>query len=144
MADWERGRPCSCLQYYTVTSPLTPAFLNDAGMNTGSASAVAESRKHVSNGPKYPELGWVCIPLAIETFAHLASQLAVCASMPKGKVSADLYGRLSLMLTQYVASAILAKSLPQPFDLVFKKKKVVLLYYCIIIYAARIKITHYY
>ena len=54
-------------------------------MHAGTAVAVAESRRHVSNGPKCQELGWVCVPLAIViydnwgreahvTFSNLASQ----------------------------------------------------------------------
>ncbi|KAL5489657.1 hypothetical protein EMCRGX_G018775 [Ephydatia muelleri] len=104
-------------------SQFGAAFLNDAG----TATAVAKSCKHVSNGPKCQELGWVCVPLAIEiygnwgreaniTFSCLASRLAVCAALSKNKVTADLYGRLSLILTLSVARAILARSLPQPSD----------------------------
>ena len=88
--------PAAC--NVTVTSPLTPAFLNDAGMNAGTLVAVGET--HI-NGSKCQERGWVCVPLAFETHgnwgreAHitlsysLASRLAVCASLPKGKVTAE-------------------------------------------------------
>ena len=35
----------------TVTSPLTPAVLNEAGMTTGAAAAATEQRKHITNDP---------------------------------------------------------------------------------------------
>ena len=52
------------------------------------------------------------------TFTRLATRLAICASLPKSSVIADLYGRLSLVLNRSIARAILARSLPQPFELV--------------------------
>ena len=46
VADWEGERPAAC--DFTVTSPLTPSFLNDAGMSAGIAAATSESQKDVS------------------------------------------------------------------------------------------------
>ena len=66
VADWERGRPAAW--DVTVTSPLTPTVLNDAGMIT--AAATAQQRKHIANKPKCQELGWECVPLAIETYGN--------------------------------------------------------------------------
>ena len=111
----------------TVSSPLTPALLNEAGMTAGAAAAASEQRKHTANDPKCQGLGWVCVPLAVETYgkwgreAHttltrLVTRLAICVSLPKSRVIADLYGRLSLVLTRSIARAILARSLPQPFE----------------------------
>ena len=68
----------------------------------GVAAANAESRKHDANDPKCVELGWICIPLAVEaygnwgkeaqeTFSQLASLLAVHHSVPKSKAAADIY-----------------------------------------------------
>ncbi|KAL5506519.1 hypothetical protein EMCRGX_G008177 [Ephydatia muelleri] len=54
VADWERGRPAAW--DVTVTSPLTPAFLNEAGMTAGAAAAASEQRKHIANDPKCQEL----------------------------------------------------------------------------------------
>ncbi|KAL5499697.1 hypothetical protein EMCRGX_G011154 [Ephydatia muelleri] len=54
----------------TVTSPLTPATLHDAGNSTGVAAHKAECRKHSSNDPKCQELGWVCVPLAVESYGN--------------------------------------------------------------------------
>ena len=125
VADWERGRPAAW--DVIVASPLTPAVLNEAGMTAGAAAAASEQRKHIANDPKCQELGWVCVPLAVETygnwgreahttFTRLATRLAICVSLPKSKVTADLFGRLSLVLTRSIARAILTRSLPQSFE----------------------------
>ena len=37
-------------------------------MTSGSTAQVAENRKHVSNDAKCSELGWVCVPLAVEAY----------------------------------------------------------------------------
>ena len=50
----------------TITSPLTPITLHEARVTSGSAAQVAENRKHASNNAKCSELGWVCMPLAVE------------------------------------------------------------------------------
>ena len=93
VADWERGRPAAW--DVTVASPLTPAVLNEAGMTAGAAAAASEQRKHIANDPKCQELGWVCVPLAVETygnsgreahttFTRLATRLAhLCFSAEK-------------------------------------------------------------
>ena len=41
-----------------------------------------------------------------------ATRLAICLSLPKSKVTADLFDRLSLVLTRSTARAILTRSLP--------------------------------
>ena len=57
---WDRGKPTAF--DVTVMSSLTPITL---GVAVGEA---AESRKHAANDAKCQELGWSCIPLAIETY----------------------------------------------------------------------------
>ena len=77
---------------------------------------------HDANDPKCVELGWICIPLAVEAywnrgkeaqeiFSQLAYLLAVHHSLPKSKAVADIYGCLNLTLTRSVARAILARDL---------------------------------
>ena len=94
VADWERGRPAAW--DVTVASPLTPAVLNEAGMT---AAAASEQHKHIANEL---HVGWVCVPLAVETygnwgreahttFTRLATRLAICASLPKSKVTALIF-----------------------------------------------------
>ena len=85
-----------------VTSPLNSLILLEAGMSSGAAAHASEIRKHNSNDAKCGELGWVCIPLVVETygawgqeavksFAQLASRLAIACSKPKSVVINDLY-----------------------------------------------------
>ena len=92
IAGWDRGKPAAF--DVTVASPLCPAILMDSSRMSGAASAAAEARKILTNGPKCQELGWTCIPLAVETFcnwgkeAHLtfsrlASHLSIILSSPK-------------------------------------------------------------
>ena len=122
VADWERGRPA-----VWDASPLTPAVLNEAGMTAAAAVAASEQRKHIVNDPKCQELGWVCVPLTVETygnwgreahttFTRLATRLAICVSPLISKVTADLFGRLSLVLTRSIARVILTRSLLQSFE----------------------------
>ena len=105
--------------YVTVTSPLTPATLHDACNSAGVAAHKAECRKHSSNGPKCQELGWICVPLAVEsygnwgkeaqnTLARLASILSITLHCPKAKVLTEMYGRLNISLVRSVARAILS------------------------------------
>ena len=61
----DRGHPAAF--DVTVTSPLTPAILNISSIYEGAAGRVAEARKHTTNDAKCQDLGWLCIPLAVET-----------------------------------------------------------------------------
>ena len=62
-ANWMMGKPATF--DFTVTSPLTLSNLPEASVTAGSAAFAAEERKHNS---KCAELGWVCIPIAVETY----------------------------------------------------------------------------
>ena len=62
---WERVKPAAF--DVTVTSPLTLATLHDACHSAGVTADTAECRKHSSNDPKCQELGWLCVPLAVES-----------------------------------------------------------------------------
>ena len=64
--NWSTGKPAAF--DITVTSPLNPISLPEAKVTGGSAARMAEMRKHTSNDPKCRALGWVCIPLAVETY----------------------------------------------------------------------------
>eukprot|EP00731_Ephydatia_muelleri_P033140 Em0025g96a len=94
-----------------------------ASLSEGAAAEAAEVRKHRANDPKCSELGWVCIPLAVETygnwgreaqstFSRLASHLAIITSSHKSKVLTELYSRLNFTLVRAVARALLAKCAP--------------------------------
>ena len=119
---WDRAKPAAF--DVVVTSPLTPATLHDACNSAGVAAHKAECRKHSSNYPKCQELGWLCVPLAVEsygnwgkeaqnTFARLASILSISLHCPKAKVLTEIYGRLNISLVRSVARAILPRRCPQ-------------------------------
>ena len=91
--DWDRGRHAAF--DVTVTSPLSVSILPEASMSVGAAALEAEVRKHRANDPKRSELGWVCVPLAVETycnwckeshttFSHLASCIATTSESSLG------------------------------------------------------------
>ena len=52
----------------TVTSPLNSSIVFEAGVTAGVAARAAEKRKHEENDAKCTELGWTCVPLAVETY----------------------------------------------------------------------------
>ena len=58
-------------------------------------------------------------------------RLAICVSLPKSKVTADLFGRLSLVLTRSIARAILTRSLPQSFEYTMSETLVRLRYFVV-------------
>ena len=87
---------------FTVTSPLLSNIFPEASVTAGSAAFVAEERKHRANDAICAELGWVSIPLAVETygcwgieakwaFSQLASRLATRQNCPKSTATAALY-----------------------------------------------------
>ena len=95
-------------------------ILSKVGVSLGAAAHASEIRKHNSNDAKCGKLGWVCIPLVVETygawgqeavksFAQLASRLAIACSKPKLVVINDLYGRLNTCLIRSISLAILSR-----------------------------------
>ena len=66
MPNWMIGKPAAF--DLTVVSLLNSTTLNEAGARSGSAAGKAEVHKHNANDAKCTELGWVCIPLAVETY----------------------------------------------------------------------------
>ena len=72
IARWDRGKPAAL--DITITSPLCPAILGESCHQAGAAVLAAEARKLHFNGPKCQELGWSCIPLAVETYGNWGKQ----------------------------------------------------------------------
>eukprot|EP00731_Ephydatia_muelleri_P009811 Em0005g397a len=104
-----------------VVSPLNSNTLNEAGATGGSAARKAEACKHNANDRKNRELGWVCIPLAVETYgcwgeeaqssvSHLAARLALQLQCSKSKAITRIYQRLNLTLVRCNARALLSRS----------------------------------
>ena len=54
----------------SVTSPLNLNVLLEAGLGltAGAAARATELRKHEANDGKCMELGWVCVPMAVEAY----------------------------------------------------------------------------
>ncbi|KAL5457666.1 hypothetical protein EMCRGX_G034950 [Ephydatia muelleri] len=118
---WERSQPAAL--DITVTSPLTPVSLKESSRFAGVAALSAETRKHAVNDPKCRELGWMCIPMAVETYGnwgkevqHMFSQLAVPILLstfpaPSPEFWLTYNGRLNICLVRAVARAILGRGL---------------------------------
>eukprot|EP00731_Ephydatia_muelleri_P016238 Em0009g662a len=117
--DWDQGKPAAL--DLTVVSPLNANILKEAGMTAGAAAQAAEVRRHTANGQRCTNLGWSCIPLAVESygawgreaqrcFTLLATRLAVHNSSSKSKMIFELYSRLNLVLTRSIARAIITRS----------------------------------
>ena len=64
--NWMLGKPAAF--DFTVISPLVSNILPEASVTAGSAAFVAEVKKNCANDAKYAELGWVSIPLAVQTY----------------------------------------------------------------------------
>ena len=116
---WDLGKPAAL--DLTVTSTLNSSTLLEAGVTSGSAALAAEVRKHNANDAKCSELGWTCIPIAVETsgcwgaeamqtLSRLASRLATRGNCSKSHATCLLYGRLSLTLMRANARALLSRA----------------------------------
>eukprot|EP00731_Ephydatia_muelleri_P025228 Em0017g311a len=103
--NWHLGKPAAF--DLTVTSPLNPITLTEAGVRCGSSALFAEARKHNANDSKCAELGWVCIPLAVESYgcwgtealqsvSRLAARLAIQMGCSKSQATTIVYQRLSV------------------------------------------------
>eukprot|EP00731_Ephydatia_muelleri_P025227 Em0017g310a len=109
ISNWVLGKTAAC--DISVTSPLNSNIMSEAGVTAGAAAQATELRKHEANDVKCSELGWLCIPLvvesygawgkeAMESFSSLASRLAITSSRPRSAVLSELYGRLNLNLVR--------------------------------------------
>ena len=117
--NWHLGKPAAF--DLTITSPLNPTTLTEAGVRCGSSALVAEARKHNANDSKCAERGWVCLPLAVESygcwgmeaqqsFLRLAARLAIQMGCNKSQATTILYQRLSLSLVRANARALLSRA----------------------------------
>ena len=81
----------------------------------------AKAGKHNANDQKCRELGWVCVPLAVETYgcwgeeaqcsvSHLAACLALQLQCSKSEAITNIYQRLNLTLVHCNARALLSRS----------------------------------
>ena len=104
----------------SITSLLNPVILLKVGVSVTAAAQATESRKHQSNDPKCSYLGWVCVPMVVETYgawgkeataiiSSVASRLATSMCWPKSIVLDEIYCRLNLHLVKANATAILSR-----------------------------------
>ena len=117
--NWDLGKPAAF--DLTVTSPLNPITLNEACVTARSSAQISEQKKHASNDAKCSELGWACIPLAVDTYGcwrsevrvqlpRLASHLAARLNITKSQATFMLYSRLNLVLVRANARALLSQA----------------------------------
>ena len=118
--NWMLGKPAAF--DFAVTSPLNSSTLHEASGTAGSAAHATEARKHQANDVKCAELGWVSIPVVLETYgcwgteakwalSQLASRLAMRLNSPKSTTTASLYGRLSITLVRANVRALLSRAI---------------------------------
>ena len=118
--NWMLGKPAAF--DFAVTSPLNSSTLHEASVTAGSAAHATEARKHQANDVKCAELGWVSIPVVVETYgcwgteakwalSQLASRLAMRLNSPKSTTTASLYGRLSITLARANVRALLSRAI---------------------------------
>eukprot|EP00731_Ephydatia_muelleri_P035278 Em0111g3a len=121
LSNWFLGKPAAL--DVSITSPLNPLTLLEAGVLAKSAAQVTEARKHQANDPKCSELGWVCVPMVAESYgawgdeassiiSSIASRLATSTCKSKSVVLNDIYGRLNVHLVRANATAILSRIIP--------------------------------
>eukprot|EP00731_Ephydatia_muelleri_P010113 Em0005g699a len=121
LSNWFLGKPAAL--DVSITSPLNPLTLLEAGVLAKSAAPVTEARKHQANAPKCSELGWVCVPMVAESYgawgdeassiiSSIASRLATSTCKSKSVVLNDIYGRLNVHLVRANATAILSRIIP--------------------------------
>ena len=134
--DQKQSRPAEILVNYwgfngkpaafdlSVSSPLKPDIVSEAGHTTGSAACATEQRKIQANSGICEELGWSCIPLVVEsfgawgqlasnTFKKLASRLSVQVNSTTSTTLDRIYSRLNHSLVRSNARAFLARAGPR-------------------------------
>ena len=95
-----------------------PLPLNISSIYEGAAGRVAEARKHTTNDAKCQDLGWLCIPLAVEmygnwgkeaheVFNRLTSLLAFGQTSHKSGLLLEIYSHVNMSLVRSIARAIL-------------------------------------
>ena len=65
-SNWALGKTAAC--DISVTSPINSNIMSEAGVTAGAAAQATELRKHEANDVKCSELGWLCIPLVVESY----------------------------------------------------------------------------
>ena len=107
LPNWFLGRTAAL--DVSITSLLNPVTLLEAAVSATAGAQATEFRIHQANDPKCSELGWVCVPMVVETYgawgkeatsiiSTVASRLATSMCWPKSILLNEIYGRLNLNL----------------------------------------------
>ena len=75
---------------FYVASNINQSILNEACVTAGSSARVSEQRKHAFNDVKCSELGWSCIPLAVETYGCWKAEARLHLSRLASRLAARL------------------------------------------------------
>ena len=114
--NWSLGKPAAF--DFVVCSPLVPDNLFGAGaIDVVDRAAV---QKHTNNDAKCEALGWICIPLAVDSygrwgaeahtsFSKIASYLSVRSKTSLSAASNTIYSLLGINLARFNARSILAR-----------------------------------
>ena len=118
--SWKLGK--SAAFDLTVISPLTKHNLSGAGGDEFKYDAVsrAAALKHDENDSKCADLGWLCVPLAVDTygqwcdeahiaFAEIATRLSTRTRVTFSSALSSLFNTLGVVLARHNAVAILAR-----------------------------------
>ncbi|KAL5491540.1 hypothetical protein EMCRGX_G016842 [Ephydatia muelleri] len=76
-------------------APFNPITLLETGVSATAAAQPTESRKHQTNDLKCSELGWVCVPMVVETYGVWGKEvIAVISSVASGQspLYLEIYG----------------------------------------------------
>ena len=100
-------------QLISVISLLNSNVLSAAGARAGAASEAAELRKHTANDAKCAELGWVSIPLVVESYGAWGKEAQQCCfsrhgCVRKSMAAFELYARLNISLMRANSRAMLS------------------------------------
>ena len=107
----------------SVSSPLKPDIVSEAGHSAGAAAFATEQRKIQANSGICEKLGWSCIPLVVEsfgawgqlasnTFKKLASRLSVQVNSSTSTTLDSIYSRLNLSLCARIPEHFLQGQVP--------------------------------
>ena len=83
--NWVLGKPAAF--DLSVTSMLNAHIFQEACVTAGSAALAAQIRKHRVNDERCRELGWVCIPLVVETYGCWGTEAIQALSRLATRVS---------------------------------------------------------
>eukprot|EP00731_Ephydatia_muelleri_P010463 Em0005g1049a len=93
---WDREKPAAF--DVTVTSLLTPVFLNNASASVGAAAYAAECRKHAANDT-----------MQVQGVGMVMHTLSCGNAISKPKMLSESYSRLNMSLVRSVARAIMGR-----------------------------------